>query len=415
MDEFIGLFLRGKYADEMKKYIRIVRIVSLCGLLALAAALIAGFTQKAPLALTLSFSVCGFVCEAVSGALILRKPRLLARLASAQNEENKLMRSGEERECREKVYGAYCSAFARFTSPARIWTIALLRTLSSAAVAAAGVLVSAQIMVDETVLFVLCACSFIAGGLGVYDTVLESRARAEFYRSAQNEIDSIKREELHITEERAAKEAENARAASSVPAPVELFLKDDTEREDYRSVSRRSSVTGLALGALYFLVIVAGMAFGNALEQLGSGAGWAIVLSVFAAIFAGSVVSVFPLMRRQGEIFARNAAKLADTETDRSRAELQGMWIRSQRAGNVMFGCFMGAAIVLGVTLGLIGYFTNADGMPLAQSLAVAILPILVYAALISLAVWVVMYAVARSKMRPVENKLREHMRTERS
>ena len=411
MDEFSKLFLRGRYAEDMKKFVRCVRAFALCGavLLLLAAAV---SWQELPFWVAASFSVTGFAVEGVANVLALTMPLRLEQLALEQHMQNTLLKEGEGRRRHEALYRAYRTAFARFSSGKRLALMAA-RLLAPAALAVSSLLVSGGVVVDEALIVVFFLFVLLAGGAGVYDALCESRARAKFYSLAQGEIDAVKREELHVTEERAAKEAESARAASSIPAPVELFLKEDTEKEDFRAVSKKGTVLGVFLGVLYFSVLVVGISCGNALETLGAAVSWTLVLAVFAVIFAVSVVAIFPVSRRQREIFARNFRKLGDSERDVLRKNLQTLWIRSQWAGNIMFGCFTAGAVALGIALGLISYFTNADGMPLAQSLAVSVLPILVYAALLSLVVWTVMYAVARRKMRPVEAQLRECMRTE--
>lgn len=413
MDEFAKLFLRGRLADDMKKFMRIVRVFALAGLICMVLSALLSW-QNVPLWAVAICSVAGFAADGVANVLDLMKPRRLYLLSVEQNEENALWRAGEERTRHAALFQAYLETFLGFSAGKRFWAIGLIRLLAPASLAAFCLLVSAGIVVDDVLALAFVAFALLSGCAGLYDTLLESRARARFYRIAQSAIDEVKREELNITAERAAKEAETARAGSAIPVPVELMLKENTEYEDYRAVNRKGSMVGILLGVLYFAVITIVISFGSNAEQLGEGANWAIVLSVFAAILIVSIVAVFPISRRQNEIFARNLLKLGDSEADKLRAELQRKWVASQRAGNIMFACFTAASVALGVALGLIGYFTNADGgMPLAQSVAVGVLPVLVYGALISLAVWVVMYYIARKRMRPIENKLREVLRTE--
>lgn len=415
MDEFAKLFLRGNCAEAMRRYLRILRTVALVGAVFVLVAAILSWQETLPLWLTAMFSVAGFATEGAANALDLMKPRRLGGLAFAQNEENSLERAGRERERHEAVYRAYRESFSGFSSGKRLWILGTMRLLISAALAVSCLLVSAGIVVSDVILFSIALSAVLAGCCGVYDTVLESRARANFYRLAEREIDEIKAEELHISPERAAREAETARSASSIPEPIELFLKEDSERRDFRAVSRRGTVTGLFLGVLYFLVLAGMIAVGEAVGELGAGISWSIVLTVFAVVFVLSFVLIFSLSRRQKEIFIRNAAKLGGSEADSLRAQLQGMWLRSQRAGNIMFGCFTAGAILLGGTLGLLAYFTNSDGMPVSECLATGILPVLVYAAIVSLIVWIVMYAAAKRKMRPVIGQLRERMQEERN
>ncbi len=397
----------------MRNYVRWMRAFSLIGAALLLVSAVLSW-QKLPFLLSALFSVAGFMAEGTAIVLDLLRPRRLLRLSLEQNSENALLKAGEERMRHERVLCAFREAFSGFSSGARFWVLGITRILVYAALSAVCLFVSAGIAANETILLVFGAACLLSGGLGVYNVLLESGARAKFYRLALPEIDAIKREELHMTGERAAKEAESARAVSSIPAPVELFLKEETEKKDFRAVSKKGTAAGFLLGALYFCVLVVGMACGNALETLGAAVSWSIVLAVFAAVFAVSFVFILPISRIQREIYARNAAKFGDSETDRVRAELQRRWLRSQRAGNILFGCFTAGALALGVTLGLFGYFAG-DGVPLSQALATGILPVLVYAALLSLAVWTIMYAVARHKMKPFENQLRELVRTEKS
>lgn len=412
MDEFANLFLRGKYAEELKSYELWLRWISVVGTLLMLVAAILTWANV-PLRACAVVTALGLLTETGATVLALQKPRRIFSLAFGQNEQNALLKQGEERKRHEAVYTAFQEAFRGFSGGKRLWIFGFLRIVAPLVLAVCCLLVSAGVAVNEYVLFSFVTFALLSGGAGVYDVLSESRARSMFYHLAQKEIDEIKREELHMSAAKTLREAETARAASSIPASVELLLKEDIEREDYRRTSRWGGAIGFALGAIYFVVLILGITLGNYADKVGNEVVWSIILSVFALILAVTVLSIYPIARRQKEIFSRNAGKLKDSEGDLLRAELQIMWIKSQRAGNIMFAVFTVGSIALGVTFGLLAYFTGEDPMPLAQSLSVGILPFLVFGAILALVVWIVMYAVARSKMRPVENRLREMLRTE--
>ena len=122
---------------------------------------------------------------------------------------------------------------------------------------------------------------------------------------------------------------------------------------------------------------------------------------------------VFPLERRKREIFQRNEGKFGEGEADALRWRLQRAWLRLQRAGNIMFASFLGAAATAGIALGIV-WFVSAAEVNLFAAIGSCVCALLVPTALVSLLVWIVMYAVYRKKVRPTEVCLRESIRGER-
>lgn len=407
MDEFLRLYLTGKRADDLKRFRRFRTAIGLLGaLFAVIPVFVNLFGAKnAPLCIALT--VLGFLLECAASILSFIQKKFADALVELENAANEIEKRGEERENYKKLYEAWREAFGKRD----------LRQVLSAGFNVLGfaILASAEFLsifteIPEIVLPLACIAAAIVLAIpGMLQAAGEGTARAVLYERAGWELDEIKRSKFGLPESKIFAQSESARGFSALPVPVAAFLKDETEKEDFRAVSRRSSFTALFLGIIFgVLIFVAGF-----WDKLDRAVGWTVsfVVIVFALMFFSA--QLLPLEAKKREIYRRNYEKLTDGSADTLRKQLQGAWIRQQKRGNIMFACFLLAAVILGMSFGVVGYILDRE-----QSLIVGIgagtMVFLIPAAIVSLVIWTIMYAVYRKRVRPVEEELKNIIEEER-
>ncbi len=409
MQEFIRLFLTGKRAENMARFRRMAAIFGAVGaILTLVPAFFTIVTENVPL--TVAFSVLGVLFGAATAFLKYYEAAYARVLVELQNEANTYELRGEAHARYEKLYAAWRETLGK-RSVLRPLS-ALLTGLSYLLLAACAV-VCAVWSLPSFVLLVACLVFGILSGVAsVTETISESRARAALYERAEQEIGEIKREKLGVSEMKISAEAENARGSSDLPVSVAMFLKDDVEKEEYRVINRRSSIIGFSVGFALGVAIILPILMAGAWEKLGPTVTWLLAGSIVAA-FAGVLFALLlPLEAKKREIYKRNYEKLGEGEADGLRKQLQAAWIRAQSMGNTMFFIAFALPVALGVILGLIGYFKTAE-VGLAESIGSSIMVFLIPAAILSVVVWIIMFACYRRKVRPVEAQLKEKLHEE--
>ena len=410
MDEFIKLFFTGKRAENMARFCRIMNIFGVIGSLLTLLPVILSFASENPnLPLIASFSAIGMLFGAAGVILKNYKTAYARGLAELQDAANEVELRGEERETYAKLYAAYMGTLGR-RNPYGI--LAAVFTLLSYVVLVTVAIVCAVMPIPQVYMLVAC---IIFSVLIVIPTVLEvtaeGKARTALYERAEREIEEIKRKKLGLSEAKIASESENARAYSSVPLSVMMFLKEDAERAEFQTVAKRSGVAGLIIGVAMVAAIFLS-AFEELWERLGSTLTWLLAGAFFVVLFALFFAFLFPLERRKKEIYKRNYEKLGGGEADTLRKQLQAAWIRLQKAGNAMFIIVLAASVLFGVILGLVGYFTVAE-TALAECIGSSVILFLIPAAILSVIAWIVMFAVYRRRVRPMEMLLKEKRREE--
>ena len=408
MDEFVKLFLTGKRAENMARFLRTVNILGAVGaLLTIVPFILAFVTEEPSLPLVAVISVLGVLLGAVSVILKQYKTAYVRGLAELQHAANELELNGEERKIYAKLYAAWTETLGKrkpFGILAAILSLLGYVVLMTVAIVCAVLPVPQVLMFAATVIF--CILAVVPT---VIEVTAEGRARTALYERAEGEIEEIKRKKLGLSEARIASESENARAYSSVPLSVMMFLKEDTERAEFHFVAKRSGVASFILGfAIGFAVIVS--CFDGLWERLGPTLSWLLAGVFFVVVLAVFFVYLFPLERRKKEIYKRNFEKLTGSETDALRKQLQAAWIRLQKSGNIMFFTALAVSVFAGVILGLVGYFT-VEGTVLAESIGSCIMCFLIPAAILSVIIWAVMFFVYRRKVRPAEILLKEKIR----
>lgn len=408
MDEFIKLFLTGKRAENMARFRAVMNLFGAVGMVLALVPVILTFVKEEPsLPLIAAFSAIGVLFGAAGVIFRQYQTAYVRGLAQLQNAANEIELRGDERERCARLYAAFTKTLGKRNS---FGTLSAALSLFGYLALTAVAVLSAIYSVPQAVMLAACA---VYGLAMVVTTVLQvttdGRARTAFYECAEREIEEIKRDRFGMSEIRIASESENARAYSAVPLSVVMFLKEDAERAEFQWVAKRSGVAafliGLAIGAALFLAC-----FGDLWKKLGPALSWTLAGAFFALLFAVFFTLLFPLERRKKEIYRRNFEKLSDGETDALRKQLQAAWIRLQKSGNVMFSIALMAPILVGTVLGVIGYFT-VEGMVLAESIGGCIMCLLIPAAILSVVVWIVMFAVYRRRVRPTEICLKEKCR----
>lgn len=399
MDEFLRFFLTGKRSNLYRRFCRIGAAVSLLGSVTVVVPVLftlAGY-ENLPLSVVLYalgtlFSVIGTVLERI------RMP-VARSLMEIQHSADELEATGDERRLRGAVYGAWrsCGKGARTGIVA-----AVLRVLGYLVLAGAGIAVACGAWSSEFLFLACIASGVLAGGSAVLDSVTEGRAVAALYRLAEGEIGALKRAQGE-SDQRISREAETAKGFSSVPRTVELFLKEAGEREDFRKFSGRSSLYACLSGAVLGVLVV--LLAATAAEQWGETAMWSVVGAVAVIVITAMLVLIVPLQRNLRFVYARNAAKLGENQTDALRLRLQRAWIFQQRVGNLIFLTAIVLAVVAGLVIGLLSRVFD----PTAEIVSVlggSICVFLVYGCVLAMIVWIIFYAVQRHKLRPIESEL---------
>ncbi len=402
MDEFLDLYLTGKRAEDLKKFRRFRTVIGLLGaLFALIPVFIDIFGAKnAPLAI--AFTALGFLLESAAALLSFVQKKFVGALVELENAAIEIEKQGEERENYQKLYAAWRETFGKRDIRA---ILSAVFTVFGFAALAAAVLLSTYLELPDYFLPLACiAAAVIAAIPSVLKTTAEGRARTRLYELAGREIDEIKRTKYGISERKILSQSENARSFSYLPVSVDAFLKEQTEKEDFRSYNKRSGIIGFLLG----FVLGVGVIIAPILpiwEEIGPALSWTFAL---VTIFLWALVFfafMLPLEAKKRDIYRRNYEKLTNSRSDALRRELQGAWIRQQRGGNIMFLCFLLAPLLFGLIYGIVGYALGHE-LNIIVAIGTSFMALLIPAAIISLIVWIIMYAVYRRRVRPMEAEL---------
>ncbi len=411
MEEFIKLFFTGKRAENLARFRRTMTAFGIVGIILAALPAVLSYLSLTEFNLVFGIlsSVFGILFGIAGVALRQYQTAYIRGLAELQNAANETELRGEEREVHLKMYAAWTETLGKRSKTGIL--SAILTLLGYSLIITVGFLF-AFVSVPDVVFMVSC---ILFGLLLIAPTILdvtaEGRARTAFYERAEREIEEVKRKKLGLSEKKIASESENARAYSAVPLSVRMFLKEETERSDFQDIAKWSGVLSLLLGFIIGAALVifpfTGMedTLGPALTWTLAGAFGVLVVTIFFA-------AIYPLERRKKEIYRRNDMKLGKGEADGLRRDLQMAWTGLQRSGNIMFLVAFALPFVLGTALGLFGYFT-VEGVVLAESIGSSIMLLLIPAALISLVIWMIMFACYRRKVRPIEAQLKKKLREE--
>lgn len=413
MDEFVKLYLTGKRAAELEAFTRIVRIVGVIGALFALIPVILSFRGVENGAAAISLTALGIAFSLAEGILRYMRNKRIKIAVESENEANAARsgeRSAEERALYAKLYEGWQRSYGR-EDPMPI--AAAVCKIASYAAVASSVLAFTFLDVPEWALLAAClAAAVVMSVSAVLSSVADGRSRAKLYETAGEEIEEWKRTKWGAPERKIMAETENARGYSSIPHSVVMFLKEDGEKEAFRKIANRSGLVSLLLGAAFFVFIALSF-FREFWDRLGPTASWSAAMAGLFLIFCLFFAAVLPLEAQKREIYRRNYAKLGGGEADGLRKELQAAWIALQRRGNVMFACFLVGSVALGAAVGGIG-FALVEDTNLAACVGSSILLSLLAAAVVSMVVWAVMFALYRRNVRATEMLLKEKEREER-
>lgn len=409
MDELLKLYLTGKQAEHYARFNTILQALRLPGaFLSLAAAAVAYATSQL-LAVAITFAVAGFVFVAAANFMYAFRFRYLNGLVELQYRQNCLDKRGEEGIWLEKWHDAWLVTFGKS---------GLKRTVIAVIALVYGIVLA---VVPICSMFTPVPPAVLIGvlGVGVFDFIVpvfiemtdDMRKNAEFYKLAGTAVDSLKRSKFGYTEERIAKEAEAAQAGDVTPAPVLLFLKEETERREFSVLNKRSGVVGflvpfIAALALFLLFTIE--------ERFGYDLGWSLGGVVFFLALGFTAVYLIAVERKKRAIFYRNGMKLGNGEADELRRRLQSAWLRSQYIGNATFLLMAILGVVGGIVLGICQYFFGEEAA-LFPTLVQCTVCVFLLAAFLSLAVWIVEFAIYRHKVRPTEAELKTILKKEKA
>lgn len=180
----------------------------------------------------------------------------------------------------------------------------------------------------------------------------------------------------------------------------QLFLCDADTSEKY-------DLTVIAQFRAMIIIIVVGIALCVAAIQIAYATSFAAIMYIMPLLFFAALVSVMLFYHRKLSALLKNSfSKLGDGEIDEIKKQLHTAYIRSQRAGNIMFGTVNGAGVLLGAGTGIADYCLNG-GMLWKQVLAAAVC-FLLCSAIISFIIWGFMYGKYLRRVRPLEERLKK-------
>ena len=407
MDEFLKLYLTGRRAEDLNKLRRFRMVIGLLGALFAIIPVFVNLFGASNAPLSIALTVLGFLFEGAAVVLSFVQKKFVDALVELENAAIEIEKQGEERENYKKLYEAWRETFGK--QNLRMIFSAVF-TVVGFAILAAAVLLSTFLELPDIILPIACLVAAVVLATPTFmQATGEAKARAMLYEKAGREIDEIKRSKFGISERKIFSQSENARGYSMLPVPVAMFLKDGAEKEDFRIVNKRSGIVAAFLGVV-FIVLIFLMGFWEEMEPT---VAWTVILSVLAAALVLFFALALPLEGRKKGIYRRNYEKLTDSRSDTLRRELQGAWIRQQRRGNIMFLCFLIAPLVIGIVYGSIGHALGYE-LSLIVAIGSMFMICLIPAAILSLIIWTIMYAVYRKRVRPTEAELQKILEEER-
>ncbi len=407
MDEFLRLYLTGRRAEDLQKFRRFRTVIGLLGAILAVIPVFVNLFGAPNAPLSIAMTVLGFLFEAAATVLSFVQKKFVDTLVELENAAIEIEKQGEERENYKKLYEAWRETFGK--QNLRMIVSAAFTVLGFGTLAAA-VLLSTFLELPEIVLPIACLVAAVVLATPAFmQATGEAKARAMLYEKAGREIDEIKRSKFGVSERKIFSQSENARGYSALPVPVAAFLKEEAEKEDFRTVNKRSGIVAAFLG-LVFVALIFLMGFWEEMEPT---VAWTVILSVLAAALVLFFALALPLEGRKKGIYKRNAQKLADSRADTIRRQLQGAWIAQQRRGNIMFLCFLLAPLVIGIVYGSIGHALGYE-LSLIVAIGSTFMICLIPAAIVSLIIWTIMYAVYRKRVRPAEAELQKILEEER-
>ena len=142
----------------------------------------------------------------------------------------------------------------------------------------------------------------------------------------------------------------------------------------------------------------------------------ALVLGcIFAALVLFLIVRMVQLQRRINALWKMNERSFTESEIDELRRSLQNAYLRLQRRGNLLFLSAIALAVIGAIVLTAVGYgLGEVDTASLWENFAGTAFLLLLVSAVAAFVIWVIMYAMYRRRVSPVEKRLSEMNATEK-
>lgn len=215
------------------------------------------------------------------------------------------------------------------------------------------------------------------------------------------------RREIAFYRARAARDGVRVSQSTSSVLPVDHFLTDDL-RVEYRLLQKRSDVSMIGWMIAFVLLFASGL---NDMAPMA-----ALVLGcIFAALVLFLIVRMVQLQRRINALWKANERSFTESEQDELRKDLQNGYLRLQRRGNMIFLSAIVLAVVGAIAMTAVGYgLGEVDAVSLWENFAGTAFLLLLVFAVAAFVIWVIMYAMYRRRVSPVEKRLSEMNATEK-
>lgn len=116
-----------------------------------------------------------------------------------------------------------------------------------------------------------------------------------------------------------------------------------------------------------------------------------------------------------GALWKANERSFTESEQDELRKDLQNAYLRLQRRGNMIFLSAIVLAVVGAIVMTAVGYgLGEVDTASLWENFAGTAFLLLLVFAVAAFVIWVIMYAMYRRRVSPVEKRLSEMNATEK-
>lgn len=417
MEEFFKIFLSGERADRLRRAKKIsaaARIALFLSLCVPYIVVMARGENPLPKILTIVFVCLPVLFGAIDLVASYRQSSLSYMLSEEQHEANLREYSGGALAAREKIYSTFLEVYAK-NRRKTFWFEVAYR------IAAGLPLICFELYYGffergegarafmTIALFTSAALTALFGALS---TKRALKMQGEFYRAAEAEIQFVKKES-GFQEKAIVRAEERAKAARGVNPVIEIFLKDSEEREATAALQKKRAASSILLTVGFVLLL---SSFFQR-ETEGNDTVFGIVLSLSALLLtAGLILTVFHALK-QRQIFFRNERKLTQSEGDRLRFILQRKFMKMQKVSSAVMLVILIAGAALGVGLAFLGKaFAEQRGetVDLSEQLLGCIYGCTLYACLLALIVFTVIFIVYRKKTKGEEAALRECIQKER-
>ncbi len=416
MEEFLRMFLSGERVD---RYLRAKKLTTAARILLFLSAcvpfiVIMAAENRLPKALVITLVSLVAVFVALDLAATYRQTSLAYMLTEEQHEANLREYTGEALSTREKLYSVFLQVYAA-RRKSTFWEDQISRVTALLPLLASEIFYGLFSQSENARVYMTLVMFFYALLIGVFSSISAKKImkqQSEFYDAAQEEIDRLKREN-GVREREIVRAEERAKAIGGKNPIIELFLKEPEERESFRKSHTKSGI-GAVLMVLGFVALLSAFLPKEG-EQSGTVSYVLIAISMPLLLLGLILLIRFSLEQRQ--IFYRNERKLTQSEGDMLRRNLQSKFIKMQMVSSAVMLAIVLCGAALGVGLAFLGMKFAAErgeSYVFSEQLFGCVYACVIYACLLALIVFTVVFIVYRKKTKGEEAALRECIAKER-